>query len=167
MWVLIIFFIFIFTFAYDGLRGAPWLPTHKHDVQRFLNLANIQPKQVVYDLGCGDGRLIFAAAKLGARVYGLELSLLPYVLANIRRLFQKNKHQIKILYKDLWNFNLKNADIVYIFLTPKNHTKIAKKLKKELKPGTKIITYAWPIKNWDPIKIDIQKGHPNMYLYKI
>ncbi|MBU0636665.1 class I SAM-dependent methyltransferase [Patescibacteria group bacterium] len=162
----IFIFIFLLTFVYAGIRGAPWVPTKKKDIERFLKLAKIIPNQKIYDLGCGDGRLICAAAKVGAEAQGFEISLFPYLLANIYRIFQKNKSKIKISYKDFWYANLNNADIVYFFLMPKIYPKLKQKLEKELKHGAKVITYVWPIKEWTPIKVDVVKGYPNLYLYQ-
>lgn len=165
--LLIVFvFAFLLTFAYAGLRGAPWVPTRKKDVARFLKLAQIMPGQKMYDLGCGDGRLICAAAKAGAKAQGYELSLFPYLLANIRRIFQKDRSKIKITYKDIWYSNLGDADIVYFFLMPKVYPKLKQKLENELENGAKVIAYVWPIEGWEPVKVDVVKGYPNIYLYQ-
>ena len=155
------------TFAYAGFHGAPWFPTRKKDVTRFLTLADIKFGQKMYDLGCGDGRLICAAAKVGADAYGLELSLFPFILANIRRYFNKDKERIKISYQNIWNTNLRDADVIYVWLMPGVMTRLQKKFENELKSGTKIVTYCWPIKEWRPIKIDKVLGSPNLYLYEV
>ena len=163
---LILTLLILITFVYAGLRAAPWVPTWNSDIDRFLKLAEIKPGQIVYDLGCGDGRLICAAGKKGAHATGFEISLLPFFLTKIRILFSGNKNT-KIKYKDFWNYNLKEADIIYFFLMPRIYTRMEKKLKKELKPGTKIITYTWGFKNWEAKKIDNGKGKQKMYLYEI
>ena len=166
--IIIIFIAALLTTAvYAGWRAAPWVPTRKKDIDRFLNLAEIKQGQKVYDLGCGDGRMICAAAKAGAKTKGLEISLFPFLLANIRRLFQKEKQKIKILYKDLWHTNLADADIVYFFLMPKVYPKLKDKFERELKTGTKIIAYVWPIEGWTPIKMDEVGGRSKIYMYEI
>lgn len=165
--LLVIFvFVLLLTFAYAGWRGAPWVPTKKKDVVRFLKLAKIKPGSKMCDLGCGDGRIVCAAAKNGAKAQGFELSLLPYLLANIRRLFQKDKSRIKISYKDVWHSNLSDADIVYFFLMPKVYPKLKHKLENELKSGAKVITYVWPVEGWTPVKVDTAKGYPDLFLYQ-
>ena len=166
--ILIIFFAFLLlTFAYAGIGGAPYVPTWKKDVDRFLKLADIKGGEKMYDLGCGDGRLICAAAKAGARVEGLELSLLPYLLSHFRRLVQPGKERIKISYKNLWKTNLRDADIVYFWLTKEATYKLKEKFEKELRPGTKVICYVWPIEAWVPVKVDSIEGRPKLYLYQI
>ena len=165
--LLLVLLIVIATFAYGGLRGAPWVPTRGHDVARFLKLADIKSGQKVYDLGCGDGRMVCAAAKAGAQAHGFEISLLPYFLAKIRSWFCGERRSCKICYRDFWNVNLGDADLVYFFLMQKCYPKLKEKLERDLKPGTKVIAYVWPVEGWELVAVDTVKGYPPMYLYKI
>lgn len=163
-WLIFILFIFLGSFAYAGILAAPWFPTWSRDIERFLKLAEIKPGQKFYDLGCGDGKLVFAAAGAGAEAVGFEIALLPYLMALSRSFYVKNS---KILFKDFWKQNLSDADIVYIFLTPKINPKAKLKLEQELKPSTKVIAYTWPIDGWVPVKTNVATGQPTMYLYVI
>ena len=165
MWLLIlIMFIFLGSFAYAGIKAAPWFPTWSRDIERFLKLAEIKPGQKFYDLGCGDGKLVFAAAGAGAQAVGFEISLLPYLIALSRSFYVDNS---KILFKDFWKQDISDADIVYIFLTPKVNPKAKLKLEKELKPGARVVAYTWPIDGWQPEQTDFRPGQPPMYLYII
>lgn len=165
MWFLmIVLFAFFGTFAYAGILAAPWFPTWSRDIERFLKLANIKPGQKFYDLGCGDGKLVFAAAGAGADAVGFEISLLPYLLAVSGSQYIKNA---KIRFKDFWKADLSKADVVYLFLTPKVNPKAKIKLERELKKGARVIAYTWPIEGWQPIRQDFQEGRPPMYLYEI
>lgn len=155
------------TFAYAGLRGAPWVPTKKADVERFLKLAEIQPGQKMVDLGCGDGRLVCAAANAGAEAQGYELSLIPYGLAKVRRLFQPGRRSISIHYRDAWKADLSDVDVVYFFLMRSVYPKLKEKLESELRPGSKVIAYVWPVEGWEPFAVDEVEGFPKMYLYRI
>ena len=85
----ILIFIVLATFAYGSKRGAPWIPTRKDDVERFLKLIKIEPGQTVIDLGSGDGRLLFACAKKGAIAKGYEVAILPYLVSKWRQTFSK------------------------------------------------------------------------------
>jgi len=163
--VLALIIIFI-SFIYTGWRSAPWVPTGSRDIKRFLKLAEIKPGWKFYDLGCGDGRLVVAAAKQGAVAEGFEISLLPYLLSKIRLLFRKNIN-VKVRYKDFWHSHLGDADIVYFYLMPKVYPKLRQKFESELKKGTKVISYVWPIDGWRPVFVDVAKGRPNLYLYQI
>ena len=151
------------TAVYSLVRGIGWVPTWQRDIDRFLKLADIKPGQRVYDLGCGDGRLVIAAAKKGAKSVGLEISILPFVVAYLRNFFSRNKAQIK--FRDFWMIDLKEADVVYFFLIPRIYEQLKNKLEKELKPGARVIAYVWPITSWTPNQIDEVPGQPTMYLY--
>jgi SAM-dependent methyltransferase len=165
--ILFIFFLFIVTGAYGAVRGAPWLPTEKDAVQRFVKFADIKKGEKFYDLGCGDGRLVFAAAKEGAEAKGLEVALFPFLLASFLKMFQKEKRNIRILYKDVFLTNLSDADVVYFFLLPKIYPKVKEKLEKEMKKGSMVVTFVWPIEGWDPVKVDKKEKRSTLYLYKI
>lgn len=162
----IVLFLILLTFVYACFQGAPWLPTRKADIVRFLRLADIRSGQKMYDLGCGDGRLICAVADAGANSHGLELSLLPFSLACIRVFFSKSKSRVKVSYQNIWNTNISDADIIYVWLTPKVMPRLKIKFENELKKGAKIITYVWPIIDWQPLYTDISEGSPKLYLYQ-
>lgn len=161
-----LFLLIVGTAAYAGLRAAPWVPTKKKDVLRFLGLAKIKSGEKFYDLGCGDGRFVSAATRAGADAVGYEISLLPYFLAKLRGLFLRNKNY-KILYKDFWKQDLKDADVVYIFLMPDAFEKLKAKFTKELKPGARVISLVWPIKGWEPSQVSKEDGRVSLYLYKM
>lgn len=168
MW-LIIFFIGLAlgaTFAYAGFRGAPWVPMRALDVERVVRLADIKPGQKVYDLGCGDGRFLFAAAERGAHAHGFEISLIPYVIARVRWLFFKKRKMVTITFKDFWYADFSRADVVYFFLMPAAYPRLQTKLKKELKPGAVVLAYVWPFPDWEPVCVDETSGRPKLYLYK-
>ncbi|MCX6789652.1 MAG: class I SAM-dependent methyltransferase [Candidatus Gribaldobacteria bacterium] len=165
--LLLIILVLAGTAAYAGWRAAPWAPTFKADTERFLKLANIKPGQKIYDLGCGDGRLVVAAGEAGAVAIGFEISLLPYSIAKWRILSSPFKKKCSIKFRDFWRADLSNADIVYFFLMPKIFTKIKNKLEKELKPGAKVIIYAWPMDGWTALATDCPIGKTPIYLYQI
>lgn len=148
---------------YSLVRGIGWVPTWKKDLDRFLKLADIKPGQVVYDLGCGDGVVVIAAAKKGAKAVGLEVSILPFLMAYVRKFFSRSQAQIK--FRDFWLVDLKDVDVVYFFLIPRIYEQLKNKLEKELKPGAKVIAYVWPIEAWQATAVDKPEGRPAMYLY--
>lgn len=166
IFVVICIFLVSINIVYATLSGAPWLPTGKKSINRFLKLTDIKPGQIMYDLGCGDGRIVFAAAAAGANAQGFEISFLPFITAKFFKIFQKNKSKIKISFQNIWNVNLSNADIIYIWLLPETHTALRKKFEAELKNGCKIISYIWPINGWQPKLIDLSKGSPPLFLYE-
>ncbi len=167
MWHLLYFLLFLvlLTAGYAGLKGAPWVPTRKRDVDRFLGVAGITPGMVMVDLGCGDGQLVIAAAKAGAIARGYEISIFPYILARLRVIFSGTDHAT-ILFRDLWKVDLRDADLVYFFLMPDKIAALKEKFERELKPGAKVVAYVWPVKGWTPERLLIEPGLTNLYLYK-
>lgn len=163
--ILPIILILLITYAYGSWRGAPWVPSKKLDVERFIKLAQISEGKIVYDLGCGDGRILKAVVDVGGNARGFELSLFPYLIAKIKLFRKRNKCRIE--YGDFWFKNLGEADVIYIFLMPKIYEKLSAKFKVELKPGTKVVSYVWPLPGLEPIKIDREEKHPPLYLYEI
>jgi len=153
------------TFAYAGVRAAPWVPMWSKDMERVLRVAKIQPGQVVYDLGCGDGRLLEAAAREGAIAKGFEISLLPYVMAKVRFALHRTKNA-SVRFADFWNVDIRDADAVFFFLTPKIYKKMQSKCERELKPGAVVIAYVWPFDGWEATTIDRMPGQPDVYMYK-
>lgn len=163
---IVIVFVLLGSFAYAGLRAAPWVPTWGVDVERFLKLANIQQEQKFYDLGCGDGRILAAAARAGARAEGFEVAIPLYLFACMRRLFSPQKNRFTIRYKDFWYADLRDADVVYVFLTPRIYPRLKEKLEKELRPGARVVTYVWPIPGWIPTVTDTAEKQPPLFLYQ-
>ncbi len=159
----VVAFLVLGTFVYASLRAAPWVPIWSSDVQRFLRLADIRSGQRVVDLGCGDGRVVAAAAGAGAVATGYEVSLVPFVLAQWRTRFG---HRGRVSYRDLWTADLREADVVFIFLMQKIYPKLQRKLERELKAGVKVVTYVWGLPGWTPARVDTASGRPKLFLYQ-
>ena len=155
------------TFAYAGYKGAPWVPTRKDDVSTIIDALTLNEHSVFCDIGCGDGRLTIAAAERGARATGLEISLLPYIIAHIRRLFSPARSRVQIKYKNLWHTDLSDTTHVYFFLMPEMFPRLMEKLKKELKPGSIVLSYVWPLPQWVPTEVIKREKQPTLYLYTI
>ena len=163
--VVFIVLILLGSLAYAGYRAAPWVPTWKADIQRIMRLAHIQPGERFFDLGCGDGRMMFAAAAHGAHATGFELSLFHYIWVKIKILLTRTQN-VHIRYQDFWYTNLQQADVVYFFLHPRIYKKLKIKLEKELKPGARVIAYVWPIEGWAPTAVDAAPNFPPVYYYQ-
>jgi len=166
--VLVIAAILILSVALAGLSFAPWVPAWKKDLPRIFKLAELKPGEVFYDLGCGNGKVVLYANKnFQAKAIGLEISLPLYLTCKIRQIFNYNKN-LSFKFKDLYRQNLSNADVVYFFGMPDNVEKLKAKLERELKPGTRVISYVFPVVGWQ----EIAKDKPNptdiaVYLYII
>ena len=142
------------TAALAGLKAAPYVPTRQKDIKRLVELAEIKPGELVYDLGAGDGRLVLATAKIyQAKAVGFEMSILPYLVSRLRVYFSRLNDRANILYKDFYQADFSPADVIVCFLTPMAMSKLKPKFARELKSGARIVSYAFEIKDWLPDKI--------------
>lgn len=134
-------------------------PTPDNVVTAMLDLAQVSGKDVVYDLGCGDGRIVIAAAKLrGAR--GICVDIDPQRIreskANAAR--ARVAERIVFLNQDLFETDLTEATVVTLFLSPEVNRKLRPKLARELKPGTRVISYVHDMGDWMPMETRSVQG---------
>lgn len=139
-------------------RGAPPLvPTSHKTVAAMMRLADIKPGEKVYDVGCGDGRLVFAAAALGARAVGYELSVLAYLLAKFRSLFHRGS---SIRYGDFWKKDVSDADVIVCYLLIGAMANFKESIWKKLKPGTRVVSHGFKLPD-----VEIKAKENGAYLY--
>lgn len=131
--------------------GAPWVPTPSFAVDRIIDAAELKPGEKVIDPGCGDGRTLFAAAKRepGIIAEGYELFFIPYVYAKIRSWFYPN---VSIYFKDSRMIDLSGYDVVFCYMLPETLKALGFHWKKHMKPSTRVISYAFQIRDWKPYK---------------
>jgi predicted RNA methylase len=154
---------------------APYVPSPLPVIEQMLRLAELKPGEVLFDLGCGDGRTVTMAAEaFGARAVGVELreDLAKKALSTINENGLSNR--ITIVNGDIFDVNLKSADVVFLYLTTSANEKIRPKLENELKKGVRIVTHDYEIVGWKPNKVTTfcenpKIGYPShtLYLYKI
>ncbi len=141
-----------------------FIPTSPSHVNGFFQLVSVSPSDVVYDLGCGDGRLLFAALEKGAgRAVGVELD--PEPLATAREVAKKKGIEDRITFHeaDIMNVNLSDATIVFTYLCSAAALALKEKFEAELKPGTKVVMEMFPVPGWKPSRV-IERG-TDFYLY--
>lgn len=158
----IVLFVFIFIPTMVAfLSGAPWVPTPMARVKKMLELADIKPGETVYDIGCGDGRMVITASKeFGAKGVGVELSPLLYIAARIRNFLTRGN--ATFLLRDLRYHSLADADVVMFYLMPETLKKLTPKFAKELKPGARLISYAFSVGDWVPVHIEPKNAEKNL-----
>ncbi len=158
--VLILFFWWIFPLFFHGI---PWQPTDMKRVKRMLEMAELKPEETLYDLGCGDGRiLIYAAQQYHAKAIGIEINPWLYVLTWIRIFSLGLHHRVKVKLKNIHDVSLQNADVITIFLFQNVNDLLRDKFLRELKPGARIVSYVWILKDWEPDLVDQEN---NLYKY--
>jgi len=158
---LVVFLIFFFfSFVRPIIKGAPFVPTTKKTLAKMIALAEIKPGMKVADLGSGDGRIVIAAAKAGAQAHGFEVSL-PLVFWS-RFKIKKGKLGEKafVYWKSFWRADFSSYDIIMLYGLTNIMKPLSKKLKRELKPGTKIVSNCFELPDWEP-----EKKEGGVYLY--
>lgn len=126
---------------------APYVPTKMDQIKEILKLAGVKKGKKFYELGSGDGRVVFEAAKLGANSTGIEQSWLRVLYSRYKRI--KNT---KFIHGNIFSKNYQDGDIVYIYLLHKGVSRLEEKLKRELKKESVIITQTYHFKTWKPFK---------------
>jgi len=141
------------------LWGAPWTPTSRRVRASMLRLAAIQPGERVVDLGAGDGRLVIAAAQsYQARAVGVEIDPLRCLLANVLIRCRGLQGRARVLWGNLYHFDLRDADVVLLYLLQRTNARLWAKLADELKPGARVVSYTFTLPHWTPAIIDDTHG---------
>lgn len=152
----LIYFIIFGGYIY----GAMWMPLPERRVKRMLELANLDSRKLVFDLGAGYGNIAFKTAESGAKVVAVEAD--PFKAWWIKREISKKKLDCVTCIKDnLLDVNLTKADVLLCYLSGSLMNKIA---EKELQKGTIIVSCVHQIKKWTPIKTDQDNLYP-IYIY--
>lgn len=125
-------------------------PTPPDVVQAMVRLAAVQPDDVVYDLGCGDGRIVIAAARLGAR--GVCVDIDPQRIAESRENARRAgvAERIEFVEQDLMKVPLAGASVVMLFLSPRLNLALRPRLQRELAPGARIVSHWHSMGDWKP-----------------
>jgi SAM-dependent methyltransferase len=139
---------------------VPYVPTTQEAVKAMLKLADVKPSDLVYDLGCGDGRIVIAAAKeYGAHGVGIDIN--PERIAEAKE--NANKAGVEKLVhfeeNDLFDADIHEATVVTLFLLNSVNEKLRPKLWKDLKPGTRVVSNTFGMGDWKPDK-ELNVGDP-------
>ena len=128
---------------------VPYVPTTEKAVEQMLKLASVKKSDVVYDLGCGDGRIVIAAAKtFGARGVGIDIN--PERIKEAKENARKAgvEHLVRFEENDLFEANIKEATVVTLFLLPQINLKLKPKLMADLRPGTRVVSNTFDMGDW-------------------
>jgi precorrin-6B methylase 2 len=132
---------------------VPYVPTTEEAVRAMLKLAEVKKADIVYDLGCGDGRIVIAAAKTyGARGVGIDID--PDRIQEARENAKKAgvENLVRFEENDLFQANFRQATVVTLFLLPSINLKLRPKLLEDLKPGTRVVSNTFDMGTWRPEK---------------
>lgn len=160
----IVFLLIILTFVWPpDSPWSPWWRTNKKVAMAACRLAKVSNKDIVYELGSGDGEFILTAAKefKAKKAIGIEIDYTRFLISKLKMKSLK-LNNTEFIRSDFKKINLSDATAVYFYLVPKVIKRILPKLKKELKPGTRIVSLRYEV----PLKL-IKKEKNGLYLYKI
>jgi SAM-dependent methyltransferase len=145
--------IIIIGFIYQSGQHKPdvgWAPTPVGIAAQGLTWASIGPHDLVYELGCGDGRVAIVAAQLGARVVCIEIDPVLAAAAAAAVKAAGLEDRIDVLQEDIFNIDLSPATMVFMFLLPSVNERLRPVFEASLRPGTRIISREFEIQGWPP-----------------
>lgn len=150
---------------------APAFPTPETVVDRMLDLAQVKPGETVYDLGCGDGRIVIAAAqKYQARAVGVEIRRDIYEATRGRVASLGLSDRVKIVHGNALRTDLSGADVVTLYLLTSSNERLKPVLLKYLKPGARVVSHDFSISGWKPDETEkmMVDGRPHtVYVYRM
>ena len=155
--------IVILALSFGGvlLVGAPYLPTLSPQVQAALKLAGARQGRTMLELGCGDGKVVIAAAQQGMHVIGYELNPLLALIAWLRT--RRYRRQVRIIWGNFWHQPWPKADAIFVFLLPKYMIKLDNKVMQYKHKPVKLVSTAFTIPGREP---DQTKSGVFLYIYK-
>lgn len=147
---------------------VPFVPSPEEVVSAMLKLAHVGKTDVVYDLGCGDGRIVIAAVKQygAARAVGVDINpeRIEEATANAKQAGVLNK--VKFVEADLFKAPISEATVVTLYLLPGVNLRLKPRLLSELKPGTRIVSHSFDMGDWKPDKTEEVEGR-HIYLWTV
>lgn len=146
--------------------GAPFIPSGNKITEKMVKMAKVKKTDRVFDLGCGDGRIVFMAEKYSDYCVGVEISPPVWLIAQLRKLITRKKAKIRL--GDIFSIkDIKEADVIFIYLLPQMVKRFHKKIYPQLKSGTRIVCHAFTIKELKPSKIITREesGHAPLFLF--
>jgi precorrin-6B methylase 2 len=150
---------------------APDYPTPETVVDQMLTIAQVRPGEMVYDLGCGDGRIVITAAqKFKARAVGIEIRRDIYERTLAKVLSLGLSDQVRIVHGNALKYDLSPADVVTLYLLTSSNERLKPILLKDLKPSARVVSHDFEIRGWKPATVNkmVVGGRPHtIYLYRI
>ncbi len=146
---------------------AIFIPLPKNTIRKMLKAANVSSKDILYDLGSGDGRvLIIAAKEFGAKAVGIEKSWLLSKISEWKIRRENLEGRAMVINEDFFKVNLSKATVIFAYLSRKLNRELEAKLKRELRKGTRVLSASHEFKNLKLVK-KFKTGHFYSYLYLI
>ena len=163
--IIILGIITLVSISWPNRRGAPYWPTRMKKVESMLTVANVQPGELVYDLGCGDGRVIvMAARRFKARAVGIEIDLFRFLWCQFLITILGLRRKVRVVYGDLFAKDISEADVVFCYLLQNTNDKLEGKLMNELRPDARVVSNTFLFSALPQIAMD---GKSGFYVYNV
>ena len=155
----------------QGQKLAPYVTSPQPIVEKMLEVARLKSGETIYDLGCGDGRILFSAVKnFGAKAVGVEIS--PALVKRAQQTLESQgmQDQVKVIQGDMMAVDVSAANVVSLYLMTEANEQLRPKLERELKPGARVVSLEFKIKGWKPTREETVQVHNHpykIYLYEV
>jgi precorrin-6B methylase 2 len=162
---LLLFLLILAWILIPALYGLPSVPTKPERIQKALKLVKLQPDEVLYDLGAGDGRVLFIAAReFGANAVGLEVGPVQCAWIWLRAVANGLDKKIQVRWANFYHADLRGADIVFVYATSKEVAKLAPHLEQQMKQGSRLVSISADFPEWEPSVVD---EHELIFVYEM
>ncbi len=152
---------------YSYTPSVPWVPTRDEVIEYVRRLLKPKPGDIVYDIGCGDGRVAIAIAKSNPQAVVKCVELRSDLVEKARANAAEQGVKLEVIEADFFKVNLGDADIIYMYLLTSVNQKLRPKLEEELKDGAIIVSLDFPIPGWNPLAvIELERSwQRTLYVY--
>ena len=145
--------------------GAPWHPLSDENIDRIIKFADLKPGDTFCDLGSGDGRVLIAASRENCvRGIGVEIDPIKVWLSRCFTTTAKLSDKIRIYRGNMYDFDVSEADVIYLYLTHQALDRLFPEILSRVKPSVRIVCYRFCIRNMEPVKVNEDK---NLFLYRV
>lgn len=160
----ILFYSLALCYYTDAQNGndrydVPYVPTDMIVVERMLQMANVNENDILYDLGCGDGRIVITAAKkYGARGVGIDINPIRIEESNDNAEMEGVTDRVRFIKQDLFTIDFSEATVLTMYLLPSVNIKLRPKIFQLLRPGTRIVSHDFDMGDWDEDQSVVLEG---------
>ena len=150
---------------------APYVSTPQPVVDAMLRLAEVRREDLVYDLGCGDGRIVISAAvQFGARGVGVDLDPRRIEEANAAARSAGVAGRVRFVVQDLFQTDFSDASVLALYLFPEMNARLLPKIRAEMRPGSRVVSYQFGIGDWVPARMEgvwVGELRSEIYLFTV
>ena len=160
---ILLFILILLWILIPALYGLQPVPTKQERIREALRLAKLRPRETLYDLGAGDGRVLFIAAReFGANTVGIDAGPIQCALIWLRITANGLGNQIQIRWANFYNADVSKADVVFVYATTTETIKLTPHLGRQMKSGARLVSISADFPEWEPSAVD---EHELIFVY--